>query len=125
MGPRGKERQQTRLGYESVTDRAEMVRVVLDETVDSVVRFDRDLRYDYVNERSIQLTGVPFHENIGKNTDAKAAIGAAAALEADGLCAVSGRDIRIPPSAHRLMRAVAACFDAHLPGATTRHARAV
>ncbi len=66
MGPRGKERQQTPLGYESVTDRAEMVRVVLDETVDSVVRFDRDLRYDYVNERSIQLTGVPFDDWIGR-----------------------------------------------------------
>lgn len=52
-------------------------------------------------------------------------VAAAAALEPDGLCAVEGRRLVIPESARRLMRVVAACFDARLPVAQTRHARAV
>ncbi|MDI1328094.1 MAG: oxygen-independent coproporphyrinogen III oxidase [Brevundimonas sp.] len=50
---------------------------------------------------------------------------AASRLQADGLCVVAGRTIRIPPEAHRVMRVVAACFDARLPVAASRHARAV
>jgi oxygen-independent coproporphyrinogen-3 oxidase len=50
---------------------------------------------------------------------------AASRLQADGLCVVAGRTIRIPPEAHRVMRVVAACFDARLPVAKSRHARAV
>lgn len=53
------------------------------------------------------------------------AVAAAAALEADGLCRVEGRRVTIPDEAHRLMRVVAACFDAGLPAAGGRHARAV
>ena len=50
---------------------------------------------------------------------------AAAALQADGLCEVDGRGIRIPAKASRVMRVVAACFDAGLPVSPARHARAV
>ena len=50
---------------------------------------------------------------------------AAAALEVDGLCEVVGHTIRIPADASRVMRVVAACFDACLPVSSTRHARAV
>ncbi|HYD27062.1 oxygen-independent coproporphyrinogen III oxidase [Brevundimonas sp.] len=50
---------------------------------------------------------------------------AAGRLQRDGLCVVSGRVIRIPAEAHRVMRVVAACFDARLPLAASRHARAV
>ncbi|WP_309629287.1 oxygen-independent coproporphyrinogen III oxidase [Brevundimonas sp.] len=50
---------------------------------------------------------------------------AAGRLQADGLCTVAGRTIRIPDEAHRVMRVVAACFDARLPLAASRHARAV
>ncbi len=49
----------------------------------------------------------------------------ASRLQPEGLCVVEGRIIRIPPEAHRLMRVVAACFDARLPAAASRHARAV
>jgi len=54
-----------------------------------------------------------------------AAVSAAAALEPDGLCRVDGRSVTIPAEAHRVMRVVAACFDARLPVAKTRHAPAV
>lgn len=53
------------------------------------------------------------------------AIGAAAVLQPDGLCRVEGRRVSIPAGAWRMMRVVAACFDARLPVAATRHARAV
>ncbi|HEY8616602.1 oxygen-independent coproporphyrinogen III oxidase [Phenylobacterium sp.] len=49
----------------------------------------------------------------------------AAEAAADGLCRVDGRRIVIPEDARRLMRVVAACFDARLPVAQTRHAKAV
>lgn len=52
------------------------------------------------------------------------AVAAAAALQVDGLCRVEGRRVSIPTEAYRLMRVVAACFDANLPVAG-RHARAV
>jgi oxygen-independent coproporphyrinogen-3 oxidase len=53
------------------------------------------------------------------------ALAAASALEADGLCRVEDRSVTIPAEAFRLMRVVAACFDAGLPVAERRHARAV
>ena len=53
------------------------------------------------------------------------AVAAAAALQADGLCQAEGRRIRIPSDAARVMRVVAACFDARLPVSAARHARAV
>lgn len=43
-----------------------MFRVVVDETVDSIVRFDRDLRYDFVNDRTAQLSGMPVEQWIGR-----------------------------------------------------------
>jgi oxygen-independent coproporphyrinogen-3 oxidase len=49
----------------------------------------------------------------------------AAALEADGLCAVEGRRIVVEPASRRLVRAVAACFDADLTRTQARHALAV
>jgi len=52
-------------------------------------------------------------------------VAAASALEADGLCRVEGRTVTIPEEAFRLMRVVAACFDAGLAPAERRHARAV
>jgi oxygen-independent coproporphyrinogen-3 oxidase len=54
-----------------------------------------------------------------------AEIAVAAALAKDGLCAVSGRQMRVPEGARRLVRAAAACFDARLPAAQARHSRAV
>ncbi|NBB52428.1 oxygen-independent coproporphyrinogen III oxidase [Rhizobium sp. CRIBSB] len=53
------------------------------------------------------------------------AIGAARSLEGDGLCRVTGRQVTVSPDAHRMMRVVASCFDAHLPGNAARHAKAV
>jgi oxygen-independent coproporphyrinogen-3 oxidase len=49
----------------------------------------------------------------------------AAVLAADGLCRVDGRLVVIPEPARRLMRTVAACFDARLPEAEGRHSKAV
>lgn len=54
-----------------------------------------------------------------------AAIDRAAALAAAGLASVSGRTVRIPESARRMMRVAASCFDAHLSPAPRRHALAV
>jgi oxygen-independent coproporphyrinogen-3 oxidase len=55
-----------------------------------------------------------------------ACLAAAREAEADGLCHVVGRRVSIPEDARRLMRVVAACFDARLPPvAQARHARAV
>ena len=50
---------------------------------------------------------------------------AAADLAADGFCRVDGRTVTIPGEAYRLMRVVAACFDACLPQTGKRHAVAV
>ena len=47
------------------------------------------------------------------------------ALALAGLCQRDGSRIVIPESARRLMRVVAAAFDARLPEAPTRHAKAV
>ncbi|MBX7248626.1 MAG: oxygen-independent coproporphyrinogen III oxidase [Caulobacteraceae bacterium] len=53
------------------------------------------------------------------------AVAAAADLEADGLATVRGRTVRVPEAARRMMRVVAACFDACLPQTARRHAKAV
>lgn len=54
-----------------------------------------------------------------------AALDGARALQSEGLCAVEGRRVRVSEAARRLMRVVAACFDARLPQTARRHARAV
>lgn len=46
-------------------------------------------------------------------------------LEEAGLCEVMGRRVRIPEAARRLARVTAAAFDARLPEAEGRHARAI
>lgn len=53
------------------------------------------------------------------------AVAAAVALQDEGLCEVAGRRVTVPEPARRLMRVVAAAFDAHLPETARRHARAV
>jgi oxygen-independent coproporphyrinogen-3 oxidase len=54
-----------------------------------------------------------------------AAIADATGLGGIGLCRVEGRSVSVPPGAYRMMRAVAACFDARLPQTAARHAKAV
>jgi oxygen-independent coproporphyrinogen-3 oxidase len=53
------------------------------------------------------------------------ALAQVSALQADGLCRLDGRRVVIPGEANRMMRVVAACFDAHLTEVGTRHAKAV
>jgi oxygen-independent coproporphyrinogen-3 oxidase len=62
----------------------------------------------------------------GRPTDAlDPEIEAARGLQADGLCVVDGRTVLVRPEARRLVRAVAACFDARLPAGSGRHSKAV
>ncbi len=49
----------------SLRDRAELLEVITAHSVDAVVRFDRDFRYDYVNDRTLRLTGIPRDRFIG------------------------------------------------------------
>ena len=49
----------------------------------------------------------------------------ARALESDGLCTVSGRQIRVSGKASRLVRVVAACFDDQSPSPSKRHSLAI
>lgn len=44
---------------------AELLKVIVDHTADSIVRFDRALRYDFVNDRVIQLTGIGAERFLG------------------------------------------------------------
>ncbi|MES2834544.1 MAG: oxygen-independent coproporphyrinogen III oxidase [Pseudomonadota bacterium] len=53
------------------------------------------------------------------------ALAQASMLQGDGLCRLDGRRITIPKAAYRMMRVVAACFDAHLADGAGRHAKAV
>jgi diguanylate cyclase (GGDEF)-like protein/PAS domain S-box-containing protein len=46
-----------------------MFRLVVDETVDSIVRFDRDLRYDFVNDRTAQISGMPAERWLGRTQE--------------------------------------------------------
>ena len=48
-----------------------------------------------------------------------------AELEPLGLCRLDGRRVQVPAEAARLVRTVAACFDAQLSGPARRHAQAV
>lgn len=48
-----------------------------------------------------------------------------AELEPLGLCRLRGRVVEVPAAAARLVRTVAACFDAQLAGPARRHAQAV
>ncbi|WP_374516155.1 oxygen-independent coproporphyrinogen III oxidase [Brevundimonas sp.] len=48
-----------------------------------------------------------------------------AELEPLGLCRLDGRRVEVPAEAARLVRTVAACFDAQLSAPTRRHAQAV
>ena len=43
--------------FRDLVEREEMLRVILDLTADTITRFDRELRYDFVNDRVIALTG--------------------------------------------------------------------
>lgn len=52
-------------------------------------------------------------------------LNSARALMADGLCAVSGRQIRVAPEFSRLVRVVAACFDQRPAPPSTRHSLAI
>ena len=51
---------------EEVVEREALLRVILDFTDDTIVRFDEHLRYDYVNDRTIELVGVPREQWIGR-----------------------------------------------------------
>lgn len=53
------------------------------------------------------------------------ALSATDALQLVGLCVRDGAMVSIPEPARRLMRVVAAVFDARLPTAATRHAKAI
>ncbi len=46
-------------------------------------------------------------------------------LEADGICSVAGRQVRVNEDCRPLVRLVASAFDAYLEGGEQRHARAV
>jgi oxygen-independent coproporphyrinogen-3 oxidase len=64
-------------------------------------------------------------ERFGRPADAlDGELADAAGLQPDGLCTVAGRRVSVPDPARRLMRVVAACFDARL-GGERRHAKAV
>ena len=53
------------------------------------------------------------------------ALGAAGALATEGLCQIDGRRLSLPEPARRLMRVVAACFDADLPNPNRAGAAAI
>jgi diguanylate cyclase (GGDEF)-like protein/PAS domain S-box-containing protein len=46
--------------------REQMLRILLDLTADTIVRFDRRLRYDYVNDRTAEVVGRPREQWIGR-----------------------------------------------------------
>lgn len=50
---------------DQLRDDADLLRVIVDHTVDAIVRFDRSLRYDFVNDRSVRLTGIPRERFLG------------------------------------------------------------
>lgn len=52
-----------------LADTAEMLRVVLDNSTDGVVRLDRDLRIEYANSRFEEMSGVPLGECIGQTVE--------------------------------------------------------
>ncbi len=50
----------------ALAEREGMLRLVLDNSAESVMRIDRDLRIEYVNERVAALAGIPMGEWLGK-----------------------------------------------------------
>ena len=52
-------------------------------------------------------------------------LGLARELEANGICIVSGRQVRMAPEYSRLVRVVAACFDQHLASMSAGHSLAI
>ena len=93
-----------------------------------LVSAEDDLRAGVIERLMCDLTVDVGSECLGRGFEATAldaAIAAASALQIDGLCRVEGRTVTIPAEAFRLMRVVAACFDAGLLPAERRHARAV
>ena len=54
------------LAERSVAEREEMLRVVLDSSGDAMMRIDRDLRVEYVNRRTVELSGIAIEEWIGR-----------------------------------------------------------
>jgi oxygen-independent coproporphyrinogen-3 oxidase len=92
------------------------------------VSADDELRADVIERLMCELTvdvGAECHDRGFDMATLDAAIAAAKTLEVDGLCRVEGRTVTIPEEAFRLMRVVAACFDAGLVPAERRHALAV
>jgi diguanylate cyclase (GGDEF)-like protein/PAS domain S-box-containing protein len=49
-----------------LAEREALLRVILDLTADSIVRFDEALRYDFVNDAVVKMTGRPHDEWIGR-----------------------------------------------------------
>lgn len=47
-------------------DREELLRILLDLAADSIVRFDTELRYDYVNDETVRIAGRPRDEWLGR-----------------------------------------------------------
>ena len=52
--------------YRGLVEREEMLRVILDLTADTITRFDRELRYDFVNDRAIAITGIRRERWLGR-----------------------------------------------------------
>ncbi len=48
------------------SDHERLLRGILDLAADTIVRFDPELRYDYVNDRTATVTGRPYEEWIGR-----------------------------------------------------------
>jgi diguanylate cyclase (GGDEF)-like protein/PAS domain S-box-containing protein len=46
--------------------RERLLRVVLDNAADAMIRFDSDLRVEYVNRRIVEISGIAFDDWIGK-----------------------------------------------------------
>ncbi len=44
----------------------QLYHLVVDQTIDSIVRFDRELRYDFVNERTAEVSGLPVQRWLGR-----------------------------------------------------------
>ena len=48
-----------------LVDLQRLMQVIVDHTADAIVRFDRDLRYDFVNDRSVEMAGIPRDRFLG------------------------------------------------------------
>lgn len=52
--------------HRSLVEREALLRVILDLTADTIVSFDPDLRYDYVNDRTVAVVGLEREGWIGR-----------------------------------------------------------